>query len=358
MSTTVPPEPVSHPQDLRGPPSPPSAASSQSQPGPQPASNDVPPPPKDETEEATQVATEAKKRMNRELKRMLTITTEISTASSEAQRNASAQGQTDTPCRQIGAGACGTVWSSDGRNFALKIGRFDNADLRNDFDKHVLIARAFAEFCVASTRVPHCYDYRAGDDARKLLESQGIVDTAILPAGEDGPPTGAILCAERIWPLPEATRHLLVDRYCHFDPAQKEQAKGTRPTPTASSASQMKELELDVASYARGMAEAMAVMHWAAQTDARDVEFVLGSAATMTFARAGSQQGAGAGAAAGSHGTGLVSFLRRSTELWLLDFNQVRSITLDQDGVAMAIDSAMVNDPYIPRPTEEGAKEV
>ena len=37
----------------------------------------------------------------------------------------------------------------------------------------------------------------------------------------------------------------------------------------------MEVLNLDVKSYAEAMAEALALMHWGARTDANDVEFVL-----------------------------------------------------------------------------------
>jgi hypothetical protein len=46
-------------------------------------------------------------------------------------------------------------------------------------------------------------------------------------------------------------------------------------------------------------------------------------------------------------------FFHRATELWVLDFNQVKHITLDEEGVAAAVNAAMINDPYIPKPNAE-----
>lgn len=38
------------------------------------------------------------------------------------------------------------------------------------------------------------------------------------------------------------------------------------------------------------------------------------------------------------------------TQLWTLDFDQVRPITMDKNGVEQAVEAAVTNDPYIPKP--------
>ncbi|PKS06194.1 hypothetical protein jhhlp_007511 [Lomentospora prolificans] len=297
-------------------------------------------------------------RINRELKRMLTISTEITTTSTNAEYDTEAQAHGATTFRKIGAGACGVIFAQDGKSVVAKLGKVMNGDLRNDYEKHKSIARAFHELKVTSFRIPDCYEYTARDDGHYFNDHPELVEAATSACNL---PTD-VLVTERILPLPKATRVFLIDKYCHFDTPQKQKAKqdpanndclvrvylglprgwhtGRRFFSLRNfkmHLDQMRELDLDVHSYARRMGDAMAIMHWAAKTDARDIEFVLGSSTTGV--------------------AGNENFLKRTTQLWLLDFNQVRNITMDEDGVAMAIDSAVVNDPYIPRPIESG-KEV
>ncbi|KAH6635154.1 hypothetical protein B0J18DRAFT_39470 [Chaetomium sp. MPI-SDFR-AT-0129] len=96
----------------------------------------------------------------------------------------------------------------------------------------------------------------------------------------------------------------------------------------------MIELKLDVKTLARRMGIALAVLHWAAKTDARDVEFVLGSSTNKDNTGVEEPEG----------------YFDHITELFVLDFNQVRAITMDDDGVALAVEAWRLNDPYYPRP--------
>lgn len=64
--------------------------------------------------------------------------------------------------------------------------------------------------------------------------------------------------------------------------------------------------------------------------DGRDIEFVLGGPRTEN---------------------------RAPAELWVLDFNQVQSITPDDDGVALAVEAMRLNDPYYGKPLRDSATE-
>ncbi|KAK3383185.1 hypothetical protein B0T24DRAFT_587861 [Lasiosphaeria ovina] len=93
------------------------------------------------------------------------------------------------------------------------------------------------------------------------------------------------------------------------------------------------------------METALAVMHWAAKTDARDVEFVLGASSKTT------------GEAIDPYYFKTVKQLYkpddlfyRPVDLWVLGFSKVRSITLDDEGVALALEAWRLNDPYFPKP--------
>jgi hypothetical protein len=109
----------------------------------------------------------------------------------------------------------------------------------------------------------------------------------------------ACLRSEQIPPLPEIIRKALINQYFPDD------VKDTALTDTTNEdclvriylgkradyptqlqrpslrnlplhVNQIEDLQIDVEDYARAMAEALAVMHWVAKINGRDVEFVLG----------------------------------------------------------------------------------
>lgn len=85
------------------------------------------------------------------------------------------------------------------------------------------------------------------------------------------------------------------------------------------------------------MAEALAFMHWAAEVDANDVEFVLAGPSTHSKALNGISAPA---TALGEH------------EMWVLDFDCCRTMSMDELGVANAALAFLRNDPYCPRPSK------
>jgi hypothetical protein len=94
--------------------------------------------------------------------------------------------------------------------------------------------------------------------------------------------------------------------------------------------------DLDMAGYARAMAEGLAMMHWLAKVDANDVEFVVapprpGDLAEATFASTTLEQHA----------------------LWILDFDCCNPMAMDDTGVDQAVAAFFRNDPYYPRPGSE-----
>ncbi|KAI1784387.1 hypothetical protein LXA43DRAFT_901731, partial [Ganoderma leucocontextum] len=72
---------------------------------------------------------------------------------------------------------------------------------------------------------------------------------------------------------------------------------------------------------AAGMGEMLAVIHWQAGYDARDVEFVIAGAPDSAAVR-----------------------------LYVIDFNQMRAFDRDKGDVAELVDGFFANDPYYPRP--------
>ena len=113
----------------------------------------------------------------------------------------------------------------------------------------------------------------------------------------------SLLVTERILSLPPRLQTLLIDKYCaeHIKQEARDDAAnrdclvrvylGSTQGKTAQRffslrnfkmhLNHMMELQLDVRALARGMGIAYALMHWAAETDGRDVEFVLGSSSQV-----------------------------------------------------------------------------
>jgi len=100
------------------------------------------------------------------------------------------------------------------------------------------------------------------------------------------------------------------------------------------------ELGVSLTDCAVSMARMLALMHWEVKCDGRDVEFVLGGVP-------------------GSEGPPTLDTVdAHEMQLWILDFNQVRTISMDEDGIRDAAEAFMINDPYYPRPldTSEGGR--
>ncbi|KAI1377257.1 zinc finger protein-domain-containing protein [Hypoxylon crocopeplum] len=283
---------------------------------------------------------------------------------------------TDTrPYKEIGAGGCGAIYAQDGKPLALKLAKADDSDLWNDYSMHTLILENVKHYDI-EIRVPECYCFVPKDDMTYFENNQALV---IAAQNFSNFPTN-ILATERILPLPEITRTRLIEKYCAerikpialVDPANRDclvrvylgslQGKSGGTFFSLRNFklhfNHMIDLQLDVEEMASQIAEALAVMHWAARTDARDVEFVLGSSpeklplSTKSHAEILKMRpGTYTGPVTRDH----EDFFHRQTELWLLDFNQVRAITMDEAGVAQAVQAAMTNDPYFPRPLQENA---
>ncbi|PNP60217.1 hypothetical protein THARTR1_00241 [Trichoderma harzianum] len=251
---------------------------------------------------------------------------------------------TENSYRKIGAGACGVILAQEKSSSVIKLAKSDHMSLWNDFHMHKSIERHFQDWGFTEVRIPCCYYYSPKENNlyfKNLPEvTQAAKDLCHLPT--------SVLVTQRIAPLPERARILLIDKYCA--PRIKETALGDASNKECLvrvylgslegrserlffslrnfklHLNQMVDLQLDIKTMAGRIGVAMALMHWAAETDARDVEFVLGSDPMRP------------------------SLTMRSTELWVLDFNQVQPITMDEAGVAKAVEAAGINDPYLPKP--------
>lgn len=197
------------------------------------------------------------------------------------------------------------------------------------------------------------------------------------------------LITERILPLPRVARQALINTYC---PLYLRPAASASPTNRDCLAriylgrrrradaplspnftlrnfnlclDQILELNLPAASFAAAMGESLAVIHWSANVDAYDIEFVLGSEGDVTSNKGVSltlDLTAEQVAATAPH-TDLESMMstnvKRTTRLWVLDFN-LCSVWEEKAGweypdalISHLVTAFLENDPYYPRPLME-----
>jgi hypothetical protein len=289
----------------------------------------------------------------------------------------------DEPFVLIGMGSCGAVYAQAGKPFVIKLSKTGDHDaLWNDYTKHVNIAQCFDTWECYEVSIPACHYFVPPSEKLFFGHHPGLIGAAHETCDF---PTSALVTA-RIPPLPARVRALLIDKYCaaHNKPWARTRTRpannnnclvrvylGSTKGKTAQKPFSLRnfklhlnhamELQLDVRTLARGMGSALAIIHWAAETDARGVEFVLGSSSeTVSLAMDPDRL---AGVAPLSY-TGPAS--RRTedlfrevqpTKLYVLDFDQVRWMTVDREGVAQAVEAARVNDPYLPRPLQEASEE-
>jgi Zinc finger protein len=280
---------------------------------------------------------------------------------------------TSNGMRTIGYGGCGIIFEQAGRSDVIKKAlKTVDDDLYNDYLSHMIIEKSFddlAETFLALPCLPRPHHFVSARDSTWW-------DTNIHRFPRKNATHDNLLFAERIPPVPAIVRNGLIDEYCLNEPL-KEQAKADpanhdclirvylgrkRETRTSGAPRQswfalrnfkmdllrLQDLGIDPTSFALSVAAALAGMHWHSNINARDVEFVLGGCPLETHhlkpkvADLEIKEPASTIKPDGETG--------KAVRLWLLDFNQCRKISMDQDGVDEAVDAFYVNDPYYPRP--------
>lgn len=290
--------------------------------------------------------------------------------------------QSQLPLRQIGAGSFGTIHEIPGTPWALKHeshiedpSKPGAWSLWSEYVVHAKLAQAYEEvfFLHPIVLLPRLHSF--------IDQTSGWWTTGNFNRFPEAskPKRRALeaIQAEKIQPLSLSIRHMLIDLYCK--PETKDAARATpsnqdclariylgkksvmatagRRNPFFSLRNfklhldQMEQIGLDTAYYTRGIAETLAIIHFVAQLDGRDIEFVFGSAATSTLAprKPNAKDLVGLTDAGALHGS---PDDRRAVRMWVLDFNQCRSITMDEQGMVQAADAFWMNDPYFPRPDQ------
>jgi hypothetical protein len=182
--------------------------------------------------------------------------------------------------------------------------KHDPGMLWNDYKMHLRVMRAFHKHTGDryTLCLPKVYWFVRGDCA-------DFWDTHLSMFPREFQFPSAIFASDRIPPIPRACRELLIDRFCPRglrDTAKREPAnqdclirlylgrrkrqpqKNSRPQVSFSLRNlplhldQLLAIEWDVEIAASEMARALAILHWQAEIDAGDVEFVLGSKAQFS----------------------------------------------------------------------------
>jgi len=98
--------------------------------------------------------------------------------------------------------------------------------------------------------------------------------------------------------------------------------------------------------FAEAIADALAIIHWEAGIDGRDIEFIIGSAPSETTKTYTMPIKPGQ-----SFDDALErNFQKRRNKLWVIDFNQCRRFPRTIEGCEDAAQAFWDNEPYYPRP--------
>ncbi|KAL9104877.1 MAG: hypothetical protein Q9163_000194 [Psora crenata] len=318
------------------------------------------------------------------LQRMLSVRSVVSTASSLSSSFATKQQQASSFSElqlyeKIGQGSCGVVFEHTGFSHVIKKEHDHiSGQLWNDGIMHARILEALdASPVKINVRVPICHGFIGRADSSWWSENHDQFP-------EDSRSPGNLLITERILPLPQIVRNALIDAYFPVSRGQpsKQQAKvdrknkdclarvylGKRRDPTRRPSpfftlvnfnlhlDQMEELGLEVELFTKYLADALALLHWVALIDADDVEFVLGSTATIIHTKS-PKAAVLAKLPPNSTTIGPVDFKKGAIHLWLLDFNRCHAITMDEKGVDEAVKAFFRNDPYYPRPSKHSQED-
>lgn len=279
--------------------------------------------------------------------------------------------------RDIGRGSCGSVFEVPGTVYAIKKGSKVHS-IWNDFNLTNLAYNS----CVASTnlfkysfpgnqipRVPKAKVFHSPES-----EEWWKINLSSFPEADRT--KAAVFYLDRILPVSEITRVALVSKFFLTDAqSQRIVLKNTdnqdclirlyfgkhKPDDGMYTTEdtlrnfplyldQAKVIKIDINGYATQMAIGLAILHWEAQIDAADTEFVIGTSTTRVF---------------GLHYTSHQSMApptstvdnitQRETQLWMLDYDKCTKVSfntpdLDKDVVHPYYVAVTGNDPYFPHP--------
>jgi hypothetical protein len=264
----------------------------------------------------------------------------------------------------IGGGCCGSIWTSDDSPTLVTKCEDGNRGrtVQNDQTMHRrILAASTNSNSGLPVSIPMSYE---------VIEEDNKWWQQHLERFPNGRSACRAYFQERIPVVPAPIRNLLIERYC--PEAIQAAAKASRENEDCLirvyagrrrrisgkpsrffnlrnyglHIDQMIDLGLDTTTIAQTLAVALAHCYWRAKVDANDVEFALAPAtkpadpSIRCFNIAGSEH---------EHEHELL--------IWMLDYDCVREMSHDQNGVEQAVQAFYRNDPYFPRPHSYGHTE-
>lgn len=278
-----------------------------------------------------------------------------------------------TQLERIGQGRCGTVWAArcskcDGHGH-LAMKREDGStgrSISHEYKMHQKLLRASSQSHPSSFAIPESFGFLNSQDSSTW--------SGILPRLPGNYTACKAIVSEKIIPVRASTRRLLIRKFrpdvdeesamnsssnehCLIRPylgrrRYRNSETDTEPRKRLRAFSlrnfplhldQMEQLGIDPSDYALVMADALAFMHWVAEVDGNDVEFVL--------ARPRSQSNICKRPQVQSEDACLNNInILGPHAIWILDFDLCRDLTLDESCIEQACNAFWGNDPWYPRP--------
>ncbi|KIW27187.1 uncharacterized protein PV07_06949 [Cladophialophora immunda] len=274
--------------------------------------------------------------------------------------------------KQVGKGQCGTVWAL--MDLVLKVPNEGKQDqLWNDSCNHRKAEDALHQApweLTADINIPRWSNWVQPSEATFWNEFRSWFP-------EDFQPTCGIL-STRIHPLPPRVREAIVDLFAP-QPIKDNKTNflalpenhdclvrlylGRRAERSASASfrlcnfdlmvNEMEYLQLDTGTWANVMAQTLAILHWRAQIDANDVEFVLGRTPQVDGEPIAPRLESRRCELADFPNIFRSALHQRSMGIWLLDFDQCQPFPDSPAGVKQLQRAFYFNDPYYPRPVSK-----
>ncbi|KIW14921.1 hypothetical protein PV08_07706 [Exophiala spinifera] len=309
------------------------------------------------------------------LRRTLSTGTAVATASSSAQRMDLCRPpspETQLAFRDIGRGSCGSIFEVPGAPYAIKKGS-NVAAIWNDFNLTNLAYNSHIK-CLFLFRDDFPNHQVPRSPLARFFNSpeSSWWETNMSCFPEADRVRAAAFHLDRILPVTKETREAIVQTYFEPDRSTQRQVLSNidnkdclvrvyfgenSPSDELYDSSdtlrnfplyvdRAQELKLDIDKLAEEMALGLAVLHWEAQIDTQDVEFVIGTSTTTVLS---SYQP--------DHRrlpppvSTFDDFGKREIQMWMLDFDKATQVALsDTDIVQKYFVAVTGNDPYFPHP--------
>ncbi|KAK5274056.1 hypothetical protein LTR99_000688 [Exophiala xenobiotica] len=288
--------------------------------------------------------------------------------------------QNTSTFRDIGRGSCGSIFEIPGTSYAIKKGANTTA-IWNDYNltnlayNSTLYSTGLLSYEFANRRVPRVPRARYFNTADSEWWSQPK-NVSSFP--QEDQVKGAIFHLDRILPVVKGARQALTRMFfAKDDHTQRDVLSNVEnrdclvriyfgdncPATMSYDSSQTlrnfplyldqaKMLGLNISAYAEEMAMGLAVLHWQAQIDSQDTEFVLGTSTTTASCNYYPNHKSTAPPTSTSD-----DFTQRETQLWMLDFDKCTEIDFDTCSSEEVVQKYFVavtgNDPYFPHPGKD-----